>query len=133
MTVFKYIRISFAHAYYGNPNVGQGTIDLKEGEGHKSKGFEVSSDHRFLTAWAYDPDENYPMRCEVGLRPGFFTQVVNFLKGNPMYRTRPKYITVNKPKRFKLAQVDTVMFNNDWDDSCYSFYNADKLFSKEKK
>lgn len=117
----KNVSISYAIAWYSNPNIDQGTIHLKEGEAYKSKGFEVSSDHRFLTAWTYDLGEKYPMRCEVGLRPGFFTKVVNFLKRNPMYHTQLRYISVNKQKSFKLTQVDMVMFNNGYDDSCYSF------------
>ncbi len=133
MSVIKNVRISFAVAWYSNPTVGQGTIDLKEGEGHKTKGFEISADHRYLTAWSYDLEEKYPMRCKVGLKPGFFTQIGNLLKGNPMFRTRPKYVSVLVTTRFPLSAVKNISFSNDWDDSSYSFYDADKLSPKENK
>lgn len=133
MSVIKNVRITFAVAWYGNSNVGQGIIDLKPGEGHKSPGFEISTDHRLLTAQPYDLEEKYPMRCDVGLKPGLLTQIKNLLKGNPMFRTRLNYVPVKRPTSFPLSQVKSITFSNDWDDSSYSFYDADKLSQKEKK
>lgn len=132
MSVIKNVRFSFAVAWWGNSNVGTGFINLKEGEGHTSSGFAISSDHRFLTAWPYDLGEKYPMRCKVGLKPGFFTQMGNLLKGNSQFRICPKFVSVLEPTSFPLSQVKTVTFDNGWDDSCYSFYDADKLHKKEK-
>lgn len=133
MSVIKNIRVTFYVAWYANPSVGQGTIVVKEGEGYTSPGFAISPDHRFLVAKPYDLEEKDPMHCEVGLKPGFLTQLGNLFKGNSMFRTAQKNVSVLKATSFPLSEVKNITFNNNYDDSHYSFYDADKLSKKEKK
>lgn len=96
----KNIKISYSIAYF-TASVHSGSVVAKKGQAHKTSGFEISADHRRLTAQSY-PGNGGIMICIVCLKNGERKEVL-------------------EKTVFALANVRSVEFNNGRDDSCYSF------------
>lgn len=119
--MYKFIRVSFAHAYYGNPNVGQGSTDVKEGDGYQTDGIEISPDHRYIFV-----EPHHDMKCRVTFFEGEISRLLNLRHIYYSIFKEPipflTYRNIEKKTRLSLSKVSTVGFDNDWDDSCYSFH-----------
>ena len=113
------IRVSYAFAYFGNPVVGQGFTDIKEGDGWKSNGFEITPDHRYIFIEPVAGMNQEPMKCEVYFRRTAFKKFTNWLTGQPLSRLSHHYI--GSRKCFKLDQIYSVTSSDGYDDSTHSF------------
>ena len=115
----KNIRVSYAFAYFGNPVVGQGFTDIKEGDGWKSAGIEITPDHQHIFIEPVVGMNQEPMKCEVYFRKTPLTQLVNWLTGQPPARL--SHLTITSRRRFKLSQIYSVTSYDGYDDSTHSF------------
>ncbi len=117
----NYIRVTSYHANFGNPNVGSGNTDVNLGDGFKTKGIEISSDHQFIFL---EPFEGYYgktfMECEVMFKMTLVKKLANWITRKPLIRLAHKDVKVRT--RFRLKDIYSVTFNDGYDDSTYSFH-----------
>lgn len=110
MNWWKNIRVHSNHAYFSNPVAGSGDFDVRQGEGWKTSGLEITPDHRFIFVEPFDK-----MACEVYFRPKHFL----------LFKLQRRPMKITRRTRFPLADIKNIDFGDGWDDSSYSFWEID--------
>lgn len=115
--MYKNIRIHQAYAFFSNPTVSKGSVDVKEGDEFKSKEFNITPDHKTITVKKYDDK-----KCTVRLfkTPLFLVKLFKQLK---FYKLAFIDEEVEGEKEYPLNQVISILYNDGWDDSSHSFKN----------
>jgi hypothetical protein len=117
--MFKNFRISYNYAFFSNPVVSQGKIDIPEGADYHSQEFDIPKDHLTIIVKKYD---NKQCQVELYKKPMFFAKFLERL-GNYLYKHFHFSVTesIETKKVFPLNRVLSVSYDDGWDDSCTSF------------
>ncbi len=116
----KYIRVGFAYAFFSNPSVSQGFVDIKEGDSYKTNGIEIKPDHKHIFVEPFDS-----MKCRVTFKENWLVKLFRLRDLYYYFFHEPipylTYRNITQRTRLVLSKINSVGFDDGWDDSSHSF------------